>query len=164
MSQINTQLAAILSNQALEAAAIATLQAGGTGAPGTSNLIPADAASLTQIAANATANAAALQALAAGAVVTPPTSGVAPAITSPTSVTIAAATGNKFTVTTTGTPNTVLTQTGLPTGATFTANGDGTATILVPPNVVAKGTYSLNLTATNGVTPQATQAFTLIIN
>ena len=115
MSAISDQLAAILVNQAASAAAIATLQAGGTGAPGTSSLVPADASSLTQIAANELANATALKALAAGGGVTPPLNGVAPVITSPTCVTIAAATGNKFTVTTTVTPNTVLTQTGLPT-------------------------------------------------
>jgi hypothetical protein len=163
MSAISDQLAAILVNQAASAAAIATLQAG-TVVPGASNLIPADAASLTQIATNELANATALKALAAGGGVTPPPNGIAPVITSPTSVTISAATGNKFTVTTTGTPKAALSQTGLPTGATFADNGDGTATILVPPNVVAKGIYSLNLTANNGVTPGAVQVFTLTIN
>lgn len=53
-------------------------------------------------------------------------------------------------------------QTGLPAGATFNDHGDGTAT-LESTSISPAGTYTFTITATNGVNPDATQAFTLTI-
>jgi len=50
----------------------------------------------------------------------------------------------------------------MPAGLTFTDNGNGTATIAG----TATGTgasYPLTVTANNGLTPNATQAFSLIV-
>ncbi|MEO6500586.1 MAG: putative Ig domain-containing protein [Jatrophihabitantaceae bacterium] len=72
--------------------------------------------------------------------------------------------GQSFTVTTTaGYPTaTVITKTGtLPAGMTFTDNGNGTATIAGTPSVAASADYPLVITASNGVSPNATQNFTL---
>jgi YVTN family beta-propeller protein len=68
-----------------------------------------------------------------------------------------------FTITTTGYPAPKITRTGgLPSGARFTNNGDGTATISGTPRKSAAGTYPLRLTATNKA-GTATQAFTVIV-
>jgi hypothetical protein len=67
-------------------------------------------------------------------------------------------------VTTTGSPVPTLSETGaLPSGVTFTPNDDGTATLVVSAGA-ATGTTTFTITASNGVSPQATQAFTLTIN
>src|SRR4051794_6978102 len=50
----------------------------------------------------------------------------------------------------------------LPQGVTFVDNGNGTATLGVTPGV-AIGTYQLTITASNGIVPDATKLFTLII-
>ena len=53
-----------------------------------------------------------------------------PAITSATSTTFTVGTAGSFTVTTTGFPTPTLSETGaLPSGVTFTDNGNGTATL-----------------------------------
>jgi hypothetical protein len=44
-----------------------------------------------------------------------------------------------------------LTATGLPAGATFTDNGDGTATLRYTPNHGDAGTYNIEVTADDGV-------------
>jgi hypothetical protein len=69
---------------------------------------------------------------------------------------------NRFTVTAIGTPTPTLgeTVTPLPAGITFdpktkTLQGDGTE---------AAGTYTLTFTASNGITPEASQTFTLQVN
>jgi large repetitive protein len=95
-------------------------------------------------------------------VVAPP--GQAPTITSPAS----AATGMRlpfsFTVTTTGYPAAEITkQGGLPTGVTFTDNGNGTATLAGTAAAGTAGSYPINLTASNGVGTPATQSFTLTV-
>lgn len=90
-----------------------------------------------------------------------------PAITSASSTTFAPGkSGQTFTVTTTGFPAPAITMTGtFPTGVTLTDNNNGTATISgTPASGTAGGSpYSISITASNGVTPNATQTFTLNI-
>ena len=89
----------------------------------------------------------------------------APAITSADNTTFVAGTAGTFTVTTTGFPPAGITETGaLPSGVTFVDNGDGTATLTGTPAAGSGGTYNLTITAANGVTPDATQNFTLTVN
>ncbi len=52
----------------------------------------------------------------------------------------------------------------LPSGVSFTDNGDGTATLAGTPAANSGGTYSLSINAANGVSPDATQSFTLTVN
>jgi hypothetical protein len=51
----------------------------------------------------------------------------------------------------------------LPTGVTFSPGAHGTATLSGTPAAGAGGSYPITLTASNGVTPDATQAFTLTV-
>ncbi len=89
----------------------------------------------------------------------------APAITSANSTTFVVASAGTFTVTSTGNPTAALSETGtLPIGVTFVDNGNGTATLAGTPAAGSGNTYSLTLTANNGVTPNATQSFTLTVN
>ncbi len=91
--------------------------------------------------------------------------GTAPAITSATSTTFTVGGAGNFTVTTTGSPTPSLSESGaLPTGVTFTNNGNGTATLRGTPGSGTAGTYSLTFTASNGVGTPATQSFTLTVN
>jgi large repetitive protein len=88
----------------------------------------------------------------------------APVITSAGSTTFAAGTSGTFRVTTTGVPTPALSETGaLPSGVTFVDNGDGTATLAGAPATGTAGTYPLDITATNGVAPDANQSFTLTV-
>jgi hypothetical protein len=89
----------------------------------------------------------------------------APAFTSASSTSFQVNVAGTFTVTTVGTPPvTTITRTGsLPTGVTFSDNGNGTATLAGTPGVGTSGTYPLTFTATNGVNPPATQNFTLSV-
>jgi len=94
------------------------------------------------------------------------TVGQAPTITSADHTTFAVGTAGSFTVTTTpGVPAaTTLTETGaLPSGVTFTDNGDGTATLAGTPAAGTGGSFSLTITASNGVLPNSVQAFTLTV-
>ena len=71
---------------------------------------------------------------------------------------------NTFTVTTTGNPTPTLSNTGaLPSGVSFTDNGDGSATITGTPADGSAGPWPIMITATNGVSPDATQAFILTV-
>ena len=89
----------------------------------------------------------------------------APGITSPAGTTFTTGQTGTFTVTTSGVPNSTLSETGaLPPGVTFTDNGDGTATLAGTPAAGSGGTYPFTITATNGVIPAATQSFTLTVN
>jgi hypothetical protein len=85
----------------------------------------------------------------------------APAITSANTASFALGAASSFTVTTTGFPiPTSITESGnLPAGVTFTNNGNGTATLAGVPT--AGGTFNISFTAVNGVSPNATQSFTL---
>ena len=73
-----------------------------------------------------------------------------------------------FTVTTTGAPVAAISETGdLPTGVTFTDNGDGTATLRATSDCCQAGAgYTNNFTmrASNGVAPDAVQSFTLTLD
>jgi hypothetical protein len=89
----------------------------------------------------------------------------APAITSAASTAITVGTPGSFTVTATGSPTPSLSESGtLPTGVTFTDNGDGTATLGGTPVEGTAGSYPLTITAGNGVGSDATQNFTLTVN
>lgn len=86
----------------------------------------------------------------------------APAITSAASTTATLNQAASFTVTTSGYPTSILTETGaLPPGVTFVDNGNGTATIAGTPT--ATGTYSFTITAGNAFLGDATQAFTYVV-
>ena len=47
---------------------------------------------------------------------------------------------------------------------TFTDNGNGTATLAGTPAAGTSGSYPITITAANGVSPNATQSFTLTVN
>ena len=90
---------------------------------------------------------------------------IAPQITSIASDTVAGGSAFSYAVTAAGTPTPVLSVSSgstLPAGVTFTDNGNGTATLAGPASV-APGVYTFSLQADNGVTPNATQAFTLTV-
>ncbi len=88
-----------------------------------------------------------------------------PHITSATSATFSVGRLSSFTVTTTGAPTPTLSETrALPRGVTFQANGNGTATLSGTSASGTNGTYNITITAQNGITPNATQSFTLTVN
>jgi hypothetical protein len=88
----------------------------------------------------------------------------APAITSSADPTFTAKTASTFTVTATGGPTPALSETGaLPSGVTFTDNGNGTATLAGTPAEGTQGTYPLVITATN-TSGTATEELSLVIN
>ena len=86
-------------------------------------------------------------------------------ITSADSATFTVGQPGTFTVTTTGYPTCALSETAaLPPGVTFTDNGDGTATLAGTPALDSGGPYPFTINATDGVSPAATQSFTLTVN
>jgi outer membrane protein assembly factor BamB len=88
----------------------------------------------------------------------------APLLTSVPSTAFPVGQVDTFTVTATGDPTPSLQESGaLPTGVTFTDNGDGTATVVGTPSAAALGPYPLTFTATNGVGVPAQQAFLLTV-
>jgi Putative Ig domain len=88
-----------------------------------------------------------------------------PAITSGSSATFTVGTAGTFSVTTTGSPTAAITESGsLPSGVTFTDNGNGTATLSGTPAAGTSGSYPITITAGNGVSPNASQNFTLTVN
>lgn len=98
----------------------------------------------------------------APATVPPNDSGLA--ITSPGTATFTANSPGSVTVTTTGSPTAQVSEQGaLPAGVVFAAGSDGTATITGSPHLGTGGTYKVTLTASNGIAPNATQAFTLTV-
>ena len=91
---------------------------------------------------------------------------VAPKITSASSLTVHPGSAVSFTVTATGTPAPHILASGqLPAGMKFTAGTSsgttGTATIAGTPPSDSLGSYKLAITASNGVSPSASQTFTL---
>jgi large repetitive protein len=90
----------------------------------------------------------------------------APTITSTDTAQFTVGTSGSTLVTTTAYPGgSTITESGpLPQGVTFTNNGDGTATLGGEPAAGTGGQYAITLTATNGVSPDGTQTFTLIVN
>ncbi|MDQ6796924.1 MAG: Ig-like domain repeat protein [Actinomycetota bacterium] len=85
-----------------------------------------------------------------------------PAITSANSTTFMVGISRSFTVTATGfpTPNRSLTSGTLPAGVTFTP---ATGVLAGTPAAGTTGSYPLTFTASNGVSPNAAQSFTLIV-
>ena len=91
--------------------------------------------------------------------------GTAPTVTSQNSTTFAVGSAGTFTVSSTGSPTAALSETGtLPSGVTFTDNGDGTATLAGTPGAGTSGTYPVTIHATNGISPAASQSFTLTVD
>ncbi len=90
----------------------------------------------------------------------------APTFTSAATTTFTVGVAGSFTVTTTGTPIPSIVRTGaaLPSGVTFTDNGDRTATLKGTPAAGTNGSYTLVITASNGNLPNAIQTFTLVVN
>ncbi len=89
----------------------------------------------------------------------------APAFTSAATTAFLVGQPGTFNVTTVGTPVPTLVRTGaLPSGVTFTANGNGTATIAGTPGAGTAGTYPLSITASNGQGSPAVQSFSLVVS
>jgi large repetitive protein len=87
-----------------------------------------------------------------------------PAITSSNTVTFNELTMGSFVVMSTGDPTPTLTEVGnLPNGVVFMDNGDGTAFLGGIPAAGSGGQYGFTITASNGVLPNATQTFTLVV-
>jgi len=87
---------------------------------------------------------------------------VPPAITSAGSATFTVGTAGSFTVTATGSPVPTLSESGaLPGGVTFDAS---TGVLSGAPVAGTAGTYPITFTASNGVSPNATQSFTLAVD
>ena len=89
------------------------------------------------------------------------------AITSAAATTFNVGTAGTFQVTTAGfppNPSVTVTAGSLPSGVTFTDNGDGTATLAGTPASGTGGTYPFTITATTGTAPAVTQHFTLTID
>ena len=86
--------------------------------------------------------------------------------TSATATSFTTGAASTFSITTVGGGSVpALTVTGsLPSGVTFTDNGDRTATLAGTPGASAGGTYNLTFSADNGTTPAVTQDFTLTVN
>jgi hypothetical protein len=88
--------------------------------------------------------------------------GEAPAITSGAQADFTVGMNGMFTVTSTGRPTAFVSEAGsLPNGVSFVDNGDGTATLSGTPTTTSVGAYPIVITASNGVSPEATQSFTL---
>ena len=87
---------------------------------------------------------------------------VAPAITSGGSASFTVGSAGSFTVTASGSPTPTLSVSGtLPSGVTFTDNGNGTGTLSGTPT--AAGTTTITLTASNSVS-SVDQVFTLTVS
>jgi hypothetical protein len=88
----------------------------------------------------------------------------APAITSAAIATVTVGQAMTFTVTATGYPTAGLTESGaLPTGLSFTANSNGTATLAGTPAAGTGGSRLLTVKATNAA-GSATQSFRLVVD
>ncbi|HEX3795579.1 MAG TPA: putative Ig domain-containing protein [Acidimicrobiales bacterium] len=90
----------------------------------------------------------------------------APMVSGPTAATyIVGVAGTPQVFTSTGTPTAHLSESGaLPSGVTFTDNGDGTATLAGTPAAGSTGTYAITVTAANGSLPNASTSFTLTVD
>jgi autotransporter-associated beta strand protein len=88
-----------------------------------------------------------------------------PRISTQNSTTFTVGTTGAFTVTATGGPPIVLTETGtLPGGVSFVDNGGGSGSLAGKPDAGAGVTYHISITASNGQLPNAVQNFMLIVN
>ena len=89
----------------------------------------------------------------------------APFFTTASSTTISGSTAQTFTVAALGNPVATIGETGtLPAGFTFTNNGNGTATLAGTPTTTNGGLYPIQFSASNGVSPAASQNFNLTVN
>jgi hypothetical protein len=91
----------------------------------------------------------------------------APSITSANAVTFTVGTVGNFAVTASGFPTTTMsiTRTGtLPSGVSFTDNGNGKATLTGNPNSGTGGVYHLTFGVNNGISPNGSQSFTLTVD
>lgn len=89
----------------------------------------------------------------------------APLITSGNAAHLVVTSSGTITVTTSGSPTPAISETGtLPAGLTFIDAGNGTATLSGTPAPGTVGSYALTISASNGVSPTATQSFTLSID
>ena len=89
--------------------------------------------------------------------------GEAPSLSSASNTTFTYGAAGTFTVAASGVPTPSLSAAGaLPSGLTFTDNGDGTGTLGGTPS--AAGSFPLSITAHNGYGADATQSFTLTVN
>ncbi len=87
----------------------------------------------------------------------------APAITSAASAAATVGTAFTFAVQATGSPTPTLARTGtLPAGVSFKANSNGTATFSGTPT--KSGSYTETITASNGVSPNATQSLVIAVD
>ena len=88
-----------------------------------------------------------------------------PGITSANNFTFTLGDYGADTLTSAGNPDPFLTETGnLPAGVTFTGYSNGTALLAGTPQVGTQGRYVLQLSADNGVAPDATQTFTIFVD
>ncbi|MGP8252444.1 MAG: beta strand repeat-containing protein [Terracidiphilus sp.] len=89
----------------------------------------------------------------------------APAITSASSTTFQVGQSGSFTASANGYPFSTFTETGaLPSGVTFVDQGNNTAIFSGTPVLGADGTYPITIMASNGISPNATQSFTLTVD
>jgi YVTN family beta-propeller protein len=87
-----------------------------------------------------------------------------PAITSASQTAFKTARAGSFTVTSTGSPTPSLSESGaMPRGVSFTDHGDGTASLAGTPEAATGGSYPITIKASNGVSPDASQTFTLTV-
>lgn len=80
-------------------------------------------------------------------------------------VSFAAGEHNRFTIRATGSPTASLSDGGakLPAGVHWHNNGNGTATLSGKPSARAAGKYRFTITASNGVSPNEVEPFTLVV-
>jgi hypothetical protein len=90
---------------------------------------------------------------------------LAPAFTSPTTATFQVGVAGSLAVLTTGFPVSSIAEAGtLPSGVAFVDNGNGTATLGGTPATGTAGSYTIALTAQNGISPNALQTLTLLVD
>jgi hypothetical protein len=90
------------------------------------------------------------------------TTASAPMITSASTADFSVGQAGSVAITTTGSPAPAITESGaLPAGLSFAVNGNGTALISGTP--ATTGTTGITITASNGISPNATQSFTIVV-
>ncbi|WP_165070285.1 beta strand repeat-containing protein [Paludisphaera rhizosphaerae] len=87
-----------------------------------------------------------------------------PSIAGPSSAVFAVGSANSLVVTPSGTPDPVVQVSGtLPDGVSYVIGSDGAVTISGTPAVGSEGTYSIVVSAANGVSPDASKTITLTV-
>ncbi len=90
--------------------------------------------------------------------------GQPPVVTTPAQESFQVGSSGTFVFRTVGYPTAALSETGaLPSGVTFRNNGNGTATLLGTAGPGTAGVYDLTVNASNGFSPDASQAFVLTV-